>query len=286
LVFWIGSMLVSASAAALAAFLAAMLPVAYSRLLYGMWPTLTGHALDLLVVALAARCLLAPERRWRWLALVLAALAACLVYVGSLFTVTLFLSALALFERRRALALVGIAVAASGLTLALLYQPFLAILWGEILPAVWRGAALTGGADAGESGPGTLARIPLFYGWAYPLLAGVGLAVARRRLARPAFVILAGGGLTYVVLLGLRALPGGLFRDVKESTFVAPFIALATAIALTALARRVRLGRWAAAMVALGLAAFGLGTYAGYFAGYGMQSVAVAEDVPAPPTAP
>ena len=286
LVFWIGSMLAGAQAAALATFLAAMLPVAYSRLLYGMWPTLTGHALDLLVVALAARCLLAPERRWRWLALALAVLAACLVYVGSLFTVTLFLAALALLERRRAVLLVGTALAAAGLTLALLYWPFVAVLWGEILPAVWRGASLTGGADAGEGRLGTLARVPLFYGWAYPLLAAAGLVVARRRLVRPAFLILAAGALTYAVLLGLRALPGGLFRDVKESTFVAPFVALATAIALTELARRARYGPASVAMIAVGLAAFGLSAYAGYFESYAMRAVAVAEDVPLPPSGP
>jgi hypothetical protein len=251
-----------------------------------MWPTLTGHALDLLVVALAARGLLAPERRWRWLALALAVLAACLVYVGSLFTATLFLAALALCERRRAVLLLGTAVSAAVLTLALLYWPFVAVLWGEILPAVWGGASLTGGADAGESGLGTLARVPLFYGWAYPLLAGTGLIVARRRLARPAFLILAAGLLTYALLLGMRALPGGLFRDVKESTFVAPFIALAAAVALTELARRARYGPASVAMIAVGLAAFGLSAYAGYFEANALRAVAVAEDVPPPPSGP
>lgn len=284
LVFWIGSMLAGADAAALAAFLAAMLPVSYSRLLYGMWPTLTGHALDVLVVALAVRCLLAPERRWRWLALALTALAACLIYVGSLFTVSLFFVALALCEIRRAPILAGIAALAAGVTVILLYRPFLAVLWSEIVPAVWHGAALTGGPEGADGSLGALARLPLFYGWAYPLLSAAGLVVARRRLPRPAFHILLAGVITYVALLGLRALPGGVFRDVKESTFVAPFVALATALTLVELVRRVRHGRWAAAMIVLGLAAFGLSEYAGYFASYGMRSVAVAEDVPAPPS--
>ncbi len=286
LVFWIGSMLAGANAAALAAFLVALLPVSYSRLLYGMWPTLTGHALDVLVVALAARCLLAPERRWRWMALALAALAACLIYVGSLFTVSLFLVALALCEIRRAPILAGIAAAASAATVALMYRPFVAVLWSEIVPAIWHGAALTGAPEAGDGSLGALARVPLFYGWAYPLLAAAGLLVARRRLARPAFQILLAGAMTYAALLGLRALPGGMFRDVKESTFVAPFIALATALTLMELARRGRHGRWAAAMIVLGLAAFGLSEYAGYFATYGMRAVAVAEEVPAPPLGP
>ena len=103
---------------------------------------------------------------------------------------------------------------------------------------------------------------------------------------RPAFLILAAGALTYAVLLGLRALPGGLFRDVKESTFVAPFVALATAIALTELARRARCGPASVAMIAVGLAAFGLSAYAEYFEGYAMRAVAVAEDVPLPPSGP
>ena len=104
------------------------------------------------------------------LGLALAALAACLLYVGSLFTVTLILAALAVCERRHAAVLVGIAVGAAGLTLLLLYGPFVGVLWSEIAPAVWHGARLSGGDASGDSGLGALGRVPLFYGWAYPLL--------------------------------------------------------------------------------------------------------------------
>ena len=101
LVFWLGGLLVSPALGLGAAVVAAAAPVLYSRLLYATWPTLVGHVFDILVIAVAALTWSAPSRR-RLIGLGLAALAACLLYVSSLFNVPLLLATLALLERRHA----------------------------------------------------------------------------------------------------------------------------------------------------------------------------------------
>jgi hypothetical protein len=281
--FWLGAWLVSGRVGALAALLVALMPVAYSRLLYAMWPTIVGHLGDLLVVVAAASCLRAPERKSRWLWLLLATTVACLLYVGSLFTLTAFLAALAVVERRHAWRFLGVALVAGCVTVALLYLPFVVTLVRDIAPALSRGAGLSGGTEEGTGPLGALARLPLFFGWIYPCLAVGGLVAAYRRSSRVTWQLLLAGALAHAGLLVLRALPSGIFRDVKESTFAAPFFALAAAVVIDECITRLRHGRWVAALIVSVLAVFGLARYAEYFASYGAPAVAVVRDVPAPP---
>src|SRR5207247_3763473 len=94
-----------------------------------------------------------------------------------------FTAALAALERRLAPRLLAVAGAAAVFTVGALYLPFTRVFVTEIVPALLRGeagsASDSGAADATPAG--ALARIPLFYGLAYPLLAVGGLAPARRR---------------------------------------------------------------------------------------------------------
>ena len=100
---------------------------------------------------------------------------------------------------------------------------------------------------------------------------------------RSRFHVLAAGLCAFAVLLALRAFGGGLFKDLKETTFVVPFVALLVGFVLEDLAARGRRGRVAAVLVALGLLALGLGQYARYLRTYPAASVACAEQAPSPP---
>jgi hypothetical protein len=244
-----------------AALLAAFLPPLTSRLLLAMTITLWGHLLDVLLVAATLAYLGRPTPKR--LALVFAAaLASQLLYVSSLFTVSAFLLMTALVERKHAARLL-LALAASGaITVLWLYHPFLRAFLGEILPAVLAGARMQGGGGAATGGPAlALWRIPLFYGWALPLLALAGLAIVRLRGEPAASAVLTAHALAFAFLVALRAFGGGLFRDLKEVEFAAPLVALTTAVALEALARRRAV---AALLVGIGLALFGTGKAVSY----------------------
>jgi hypothetical protein len=245
-----------------AALLAAFLPPLTSRLLLAMTITLWGHLLDVLLVAATLAYLGRPTPRR--LALVFAAaLASQLLYVSSLFTVSAFLLMTALVERKHAVRLL-LALAASGaITVLWLYHPFLRAFLGEILPGVLAGARMQGGGGGATTGGPALAlwRIPLFYGWALPLLAIAGLAIVRLRGEPAASAVLTAHALAFAFLVALRAFGGGLFRDLKEVEFAAPLVALTTAVALEALARRRAV---AALLVGIGLALFGTGKAVSY----------------------
>ncbi|MBN2369681.1 MAG: hypothetical protein JXO72_04270 [Vicinamibacteria bacterium] len=260
LVFWLAGMLFDSRAGVAAAILAASLPVVHSRLLYAMWPTLVGHVIDLAVVAMALRYLLRPEP-WRLAGLHAFAVAACLMYVSSIFTVSLFLGILALLDRRRLVPLLTAAVTAVVITLVALYWSFIDVFFRDILPVILRAGAA---AARGDSPMTTLSRIPLFFGWAYPPLAAGGLMLAWRRAPAPAFKVLAAGILTYVGLLSLRACGGSIFKDLKETTFVAPFVAITAGALIAELATMKSWGRSAAGLVIAGLVFFGLGGYCEY----------------------
>jgi hypothetical protein len=253
-------------AAAAAALVAAFLPIFYSRLLLAMTVTLAGNLLDTGLIAstlwLAAR----PGSRRRLAAVALFALASVLTYVSSLFTVSAFLLMASLCDRRLAPRLLPVWAASVSITAGWLYAPFVRVFVTEILPAVVAGntAATSGAAPSGLGQ--ALARIPLFYGWAYPMLAVAGLVLLRHTEERGMFRLLAAHGLAFASLVALRAFGGGLFRDLKELTFVAPLVAVLTAIVLDELVRRG--WRRAAVLVAVGLVAFGLGRYVGYLEAY------------------
>jgi len=241
-----------------AAMLAVSLPPVTSRMLLAMGATLTGHLLDLCLIAAAVLVLRYPKRRGYWLMVGLAATASLLSYVTSLFTVGAFLLVLSLLERKLAWRFLAILTAGATLTVLWLYGPFLRAFFGEILPAVLDGARVVGtGKGPGGLWP-ALARIPIFYGWVYPVLATIGFLVLRRAAAGPARTVLSAYLLAFVLLLSLRAFGGGLFQDLKEITFVAPLVAVLSGLVVERLRDREPGGRWLAAALSLGLVSWGL----------------------------
>jgi hypothetical protein len=186
-------------------------------------------------------------------------LASLLTYVSSLFNMTAFVAALAALERRFARPLLAILAGAVLVTVLLLYLPFTVVFVREILPAMAAG----GGARAREGG-GLLAalhRIPLFYGYAYPLLSAAGLLLVHRTAPEAGRRAILAFACAFFVLVALRAFGAGLFKDLKEVEFAAPLVAIAAGACVEEIDRRGRAGRWAAAMVLVGLAAFGLGRF-------------------------
>jgi hypothetical protein len=252
-----------------AALLAALVPPYYSRVLLAVWPTLAGHLLDLLAIAAALSVVADPRRPGRWLALAVATTAALLTYVASLFNLAAFFCWLAALERRLAIRLLALLMVAGGLTVALLYGPFVRTFFGDILPRLTAGGA--GGAGGGgvpSAGVvAALGRIPLFYGYGYPALALAGFVLAYRRLPPPLFRLLAAYALAFLSLVVLRA-GSGLFKDLKEIEFVAPLVAVLGGVALEAIADTTPRGRWSAALVVLGLAAFTAERYGAYLSDY------------------
>jgi hypothetical protein len=270
-VFWLAGMAFGPAAGVAAALVAAFLPPLYSRLLFAMWPTIAGHLLDTLAIGAALWAARRPGERGPVIAFSLLTLAAFLTYIGSLFDLTLFIVFLALIERRRALLLLATAAAAAAATVSWLYGSFTREFLFEIVPALARGGGVaTPAAVGGAATQGLLAvlsRVPLFYGWGFPALAVAGLLLARRVADRAARHVLFAYGLTFVSLVLLRGLGGGLFRDLKEITFVAPLVALTAGASLEALARR-ETGRVAVLLLAAGLLAFTAERYRFYFTAY------------------
>ncbi len=264
--FWLASRVFSPAAGVLATLLWVFLPPLTSRLLLALHATLVGNLLDVLVIVAVFALLGAPGRPRRWAAVGVASLASLLVYTSSYFSLTGFFLFVALGERRLAPRLLGLLLACGTLAVCWLYWPFLLALVTEILPAVARGSApAAAGAPASAADPpGALARVPLFYGYLYPVLAVAGLVLARRRAEPRAFRVLSAWGLAFLLMLALRAFGGGVFKDLKEITFAAPWVALLSAGALTALAGRGFKGRLLAILLTLALVAFGLARFAAY----------------------
>ena len=271
-VFWLGTLALGPGPGLAAAAVAVLLPPLYSRLLYAMWPTLAGHWLDLLAISAALVVVRRAERRRAAVLFAMLALAAFLTYISSLFNLTLFVGFLALIERRHRLLLLGILAAAGTVTVLWLYGPFTRAFFLEIVPALLHGGGVATPAAASGPRPGgllpALARIPLFYGWGLPALAVAGFVLARRHADDAARRVLTAYGLAFVTLVLMRGLGGGLFRDLKETTFVGPLIAVTAGASLEALARRGARGRLAVALLAVGLVAFAAERYRFYFTTY------------------
>jgi hypothetical protein len=252
-----------------AAFLSTILPPLFSRLLLAMSVTLLGHLLDTALVLATLALLRRPHSLARLAWLALAALCTLLAYVSSLFTASAFLLMTALVERRQAGRLLGPLALALTLVVGWLYAPFARTFVLEILPALAASGGLASPSGAAQSGPlHAFARPLLFYGPALPALAAAGSLLLRRRLDPSARHVLLAFGLAFLLLLSLRAFGGGLFRDLKEITFVGPLLAVLAGAFLEELARRGRPGRLAAVLVAAGLAAHGLARYHGWLAEY------------------
>jgi hypothetical protein len=281
LVFWLATLVFGARSGLWSAFLAIFSPVLFSRLLYAMWPTLVGHALDVIAVGTAFIYVRSPSRL-RLVVLAGSTFLASIAYTGSPINLGVFLVFLALLDRRKLMPLLLVAAGSLALTIALLYAPFFVVFVSEILPQTARG---TIAAASSSGGPlvglyDAAARIPLFWGWALPAMALGGLWLARSRVDAAAWNVLRAYFLTFLVLLSLRGLLLGLFRDLKEMTFIAPLMALLAGLFLSDLSRRGRRECIVVALVAVGIAALGLGRAVGYFNAYRSPVVATFQDLP------
>ena len=280
-VFWIGGMVFGAGAGVAAALVAAFLPPLYSRLLFAMWPTIAGHLLDTVAIGAALSLARRPGEKRPAVIFALLTLAAFLTYISSLFNLTLFIVFLALLERRRAGLLLGILAVTATVTVLGLYGSFTRAFLFEIVPALAGGGGMATPSHTGGPAPAglvaALSRVPLFYGWGFPALAVAGLVLARRMADGPARRVLAAWCLAFASLVLMRGLGGGLFRDLKEVTFVAPLLALAAGASLEVLARRGRPGRAAVLLVAAGLLAFSAERYRFYFTSYASAVMAASE---------
>jgi len=280
-VFWIGGMVFGPGAAVAAALVAAFLPPLYSRLLFAMWPTIAGHLLDTVAIGAALSLARRPGEKRPAVIFALLTLAAFLTYISSLFNLTLFIVFLALIERHRARLLLGVLAVTATVTVLGLYGSFTRAFLFEIVPALAGGGGMATPSHTGGAAPAglvaALSRVPLFYGWGFPALAVAGLLLARRVADGPARRVLAAWGLAFASLVLMRGLGGGLFRDLKEITFVAPLMAVAAGASLEILARRGRPGRAAVLLVAAGLLAFSAERYRFYFTSYASAVMAVSE---------
>jgi hypothetical protein len=224
--------------------------------------------LDLLAITAAVFWAARPERLSRLAAFFGASLFSALVYISSLFNLSAFVASFSLVERRLAARAVGAWVLAALITIVVLYSSFTLLFFREI------GPSLLASPDAPASGSfleGVTSIFPrwlLFYGYGFLALTVAGLALAHRREDKAAFRMLAAYGVAFVFLSGLRALPGGLFKDLKEILFVAPLVAIGSGIALEELARRGRWGQGSAVLILGGLVAFWWGSYRGYWIAY------------------
>lgn len=249
LAFGVASLLVAAFAGALgmrprSAVLAqaglAVLPVTASRLSLALFPALLGQAFELALVLVLAVGVPPASGRGR------AALVAFLVlvqaaYIGSSLTVPAIVAAWALLEWRRrggrtVAALLAATVASGLLVVAVLYGHFLPTLVRDVLPHAGEETGASGGALA------AVGRVWHFFGPAGLALGALGIWTLRTASPGPRnahrAALLAGA-----VLLALRYLAPGLFRDVKEVELLTPPVALAAAAALAWLWRRGAAGR-------------------------------------------
>jgi hypothetical protein len=264
-VFWIARILWGPGSGLGAALLAAFLPALYSRLLLALWPTIAGHFLDTLVLAAAAGLAQRPRSRARLAFLAATTFAALATYTSSILSVSAFLMLLAGCDRRVRWRVATVWLGATAVTIAWLYSHFLAELLGSMLPGVLASQAEAGSTSAISTAlANQLRRIPLFYGYVLPWVTLAGVVMARKDLAAPAWRVLRAFGLAILVFAGLRVVAYELFIDLKDVEFAGPFVALASGAALEAWWRRGRLGRLAAALIALSSIGFGLYRYHGY----------------------
>lgn len=264
LAFVLARMLVPSAAAAAAWFTLAF-PILTSRMLYAMWSTLAGHALDLLVVVVAVRALDRPkDAKWSLL-LFGATLATFLTYVSSLFNTSAFLVCLALLAASIRGRVILLWLAAALAVVFGLYGDFTLAFVREILPAILAGSGQPA-ASAALASPaepnalvGAFSRIVLFSGWGFPLFALAGLILIARR-SDPTATVIKAYALAFLSLVLLRGLSFGLFKDLKEVEFAGPAFAILTAVALARIEWRT--ARW---LIASGLVLTGLWMQYGYF---------------------
>lgn len=253
------------SAAAAAAWFTFAFPILTSRMLYAMWSTLAGHALDLLVVVVAARALERPKDPRASALLFAATLATFLTYVSSLFNTSAFLIILAVLATAIRFRVLALWLVAAMAVVFGLYGDFTLTFVREILPAIASGtghaapSAPAPGIAAPGSVLGAFARIVVFSGYGFPLFAVAGLIlIARRR--DPAATVVKAYALAFLSLVLLRGFSFGLFKDLKEIEYAGPAFAILAAVALDRIE-----GRGARWFVATGLVLSGIWMQYGHF---------------------
>ena len=262
IVYWLSGLVLGSRFGVVGALLAAFLPPMFSRLLFAMWPTITGHFLDM--VAVGAALLLATRAQGvRGLASFAGAtLLALFWYVSSMLNLGAFVLMIGLLERRLARRVLPLFAVLALLTVAVLYRPFVVTFFHEIVPAI--AAEPEPGLSTWRAVPLAFSRIPLFYGYVYPVLAFLGLLIIQRQAKAPLFRCIAAYALAFIVLMLLRGWGGRLFQDLKEILFVGPLVALTAGTALEALAARGGLAKAAAIAILFGLIGFGIAKYVSY----------------------
>jgi len=267
-VYVLATFLLGARVGLTASLLTVFLPPMYSRLFLAMWPTIAGHFLDCLAITAAVFWAARPERVARFAAFFGASLSSALIYISSLFNLSAFVASFALTERRLAVRALAAWALAALLTIVVLYSSFTLLFFREMAPTLLTSSEATAPGSLLEGMASVLSRVLLFYGYGFPALSIAGLALAYRRKDQAAFRMLTAYGVAFVLLTGLRVLPGGLFKDLKEILFVAPMVAICSGIALEELSRRGRSGQWSTVLILGGLVAFWWGSYRGYWVAY------------------
>jgi hypothetical protein len=239
----------------------ALVPTYMSKLSVGAAPAVFGHAVDMAFLAwLAARA--KDLSRPRVFVLGVLFVAACdLAYVSAVIHVGVFLAVLGVFAmleargRNRLVSFflpLGLAAGGALLALALYYRDFLG--------AIWTLVSGLGGQHASSYQPTPflpllLGRTVDFFGWGYPLVAAVGLALLLRSrrggLLLPWFA-------TYLTLLFLRAKAPNIFRWVHDTLFVTPAFCLGVGVVIGGLWGRGGWRRFLALSLLLAFALQGL----------------------------
>ena len=249
----------------LGAALMVVIPTYTSRLSFAFLPASFGHAWDIALIVFLAGHL--PGIRKPRVLLAGAALVAAsqLAYVSGVINTAVLVACLALlcpFERREDRLRQASAILVMGLLGALFavlvyYRDFL-------------GMVVDVAARAASGAPAAASRYPIqswaavacertrdFFGFAYPPLAVVGLALAFRRRAEGRFLLAAWGSAYLLLLLGRAKMPD-VFLHGHETLFVTPLVCLTAGEALAWLWRRGATGRVLAAAVFALLALQGL----------------------------
>jgi len=253
------------SAATAAAWFTFAFPILTSRMLYAMWSTLAGHALDVLVVVVAVRMLERPKDSRSAGLLFAATLGTFLTYVSSLFNTSAFLVILALLAAAVRGRVIALWLIAALLVVLGMYGDFTRTFVSEIVPAIVSGSGHAAGNPAAVAGSdtgslqGAFSRIVLFAGWGFPLFAVAGVTLVARR-KDPAATVVKAYALAFVSLVLLRGLSFGLFKDLKEIEYAGPGFAILAAVALGRMESRA-----ARALVATGLVVTGVWMQYGYF---------------------
>jgi hypothetical protein len=267
-VYVLASLILGRAPAVAASLLAVFLPPMYSRLFLAMWPTVVGHFLDLVAICAAAGLAATPSSLRRLAGFGAATFASFLTYISSLFNLSSFIGFFALLQRKLTWRVLAVGAGAGLVTVLLLYTSFILTFLTEILPHLSSTAS-----DAAKTSPltGTLMafdRLRHFYGFGFLALAAAGIVLASRSCSTEGFRTLLAYGLSFVFLVTLRGLSGGLFKDLKEILYVGPWIAVTAGASVASIASRGRSGRIAAAFVMCGLVIYWSGKFAEYFLAY------------------